>query len=68
MSFHPKTLACSVCKRVKEGNQKKISGLFDRVTEEMFDIGRRDALLHHKISAWHEDNLIKDIAKSFTES
>ena len=67
MAVHPKTLACSVTTLCSADAERKISDLFDRltiITNEIFESGRRNGALHHKIRAWHVDNSIADIDRN----
>ena len=47
--------------------QLKVSDVFDRVTEEMYEMGEHTTPLHHKIRNWHEAYKISDIDYAFTE-
>jgi hypothetical protein len=68
MAVHPKTLACSVPVLFKTEAEQRISDLFDEVTNEIFETGRRKAALHHKIRSWHADNEIAQVGRGFSQA
>ncbi len=67
MAVHPKTLACSVTTLYKAEAEQKISDLFDELTNEIFENGRRNGALHHKIRSWHAENSIAHVGRCFSE-
>jgi hypothetical protein len=54
MHFHAKTLACILAAKCATDTEMEMSDLFDKITEEMYEMGDDSTPLDHKISMWHE--------------
>jgi hypothetical protein len=67
MAVHPKTLACSVITLYKAEAERKISDLFDELTKDIFENGRRNGALHHKIRSWYAENSITHVGRCFSQ-
>jgi hypothetical protein len=68
MNCHPKTLVCTLAIKVKDGVQRKMSDMFDSLTEEMYAMGDADTPFHLRMGKWHNASNISDCDHHFKEA